>query len=298
VVYVAAQGPLWGPGGDRGLYKTTDGGATWKKVLSISDNTGVTDVILDPRNPDLLLAAAYQRRRHVWTLINGGPESAVYRSTDAGKTWTKVTAGLPTLDLGRIGLAVAPSDPDVVYATVEAADDKGGIFRSSDGGQSWQRQNPFDRGAMYYGHVVVDPKDANRIYVMNVTIQVSDDGGKTLRRLGMKWMHVDCHCMYVDPHNPSYYLVGCDGGIYESHDRAVNWRHHANLPVTQFYDVTADDAAPFYNVYGGTQDNDTLGGPARTRSVHGITNEDWFVVHFGDGFHCKVDPRDPSTVYA
>jgi photosystem II stability/assembly factor-like uncharacterized protein len=298
VVYVAAQGPLWGPGGDRGLYKTIDGGKTWKKVLDISENTGVTDVVLDPRNPDVLLAASYQRRRHVWTLINGGPESALHRSTDGGKTWTKVTAGLPTVNLGRIGLAVAPSNPDVVYATVEAADGKGGVFRSADGGQNWQWQNPFDVGAMYYGHVVVDPKDDNRIYVMNVYIQVSDDGGKTLRRLGMKWMHVDCHCIYIDPNNTNYYLVGCDGGIYESHDRAANWRHHSNLPVTQFYDVTVDEAAPFYNVYGGTQDNNTLGGPARTRSVHGITNEDWFEVLGGDGFHCKVDPKDPNTVYA
>ncbi len=298
VVYVAAQGPLWGPGGDRGLYKSTDGGKTWKKALNISENTGVTDIVLDPRNPDVLLAAAYQRRRHVWTLINGGPESALYRSTDAGKSWTKITAGLPAGDLGRIGLAVAPSNPDVVYASVEAADGKGGIFRSADGGLTWQRQNPFDVGAMYYAHVVVDPKNADRIYVMNVRIQVSDDGGKTLRPLSMKWMHVDCHCLYIDPNNTSYYLVGCDGGIYESHDRAASWRHHANLPVTQFYDVTADEAAPFYNVYGGTQDNDTLGGPARTRSVHGITNEDWFVVHAGDGFHCKVDPKDPGTVYA
>jgi photosystem II stability/assembly factor-like uncharacterized protein len=297
-VYVAAQGPLWGPGGDRGLYKTTDGGATWVKVLKISDNTGVTDVVLDPRNPDVLLAAAYQRRRHVWTLINGGPESALYRSTDAGATWTKVTAGLPKADLGRIGLAVAPSNPDVVYAAVEAADGKGGIFRSADRGVTWERRNPFDQGAMYYGHVVVDPKNADRIYVMNVFIQVSDDGGKTLRNLGERWKHVDNHCMWIDPDDNNHYLVGCDGGIYESLDCAASWRHHANLPVTQFYDVAVDEAAPFYHVYGGTQDNFTLGGPARTRSVHGITNADWFVTQDGDGFQSRVDPRDPNIVYS
>jgi photosystem II stability/assembly factor-like uncharacterized protein len=297
VVYVAAQGPLWGSGGDRGLYRTSNGGKSWKKVLSISENTGVTDVVLDPRNPDVLIAAAYQRRRHVWTLINGGPESALYRSTDGGATWNKLKSGLPTVDLGRIGLAVAPTNPDVVYAIVEAADGKGGVFRSRDRGLTWERRNPFDVAAMYYGHVVVDPANADRIYIMNTWLQVSDDGGKTLRRLGEKWKHVDNHCMWIDPKDPSYYLVGCDGGIYESFDKGVNWRHHANLPVTQFYDVTVDNAAPFYHVYGGTQDNFTLGGPARTKSVHGITNADWFVVQSGDGFHCKVDPGDPNIVY-
>jgi photosystem II stability/assembly factor-like uncharacterized protein len=298
VVYVAAQGPLWGPGGDRGLYKSINGGKNWKKVLNISENTGVTDVVLDPRNPDVLIAAAYQRRRHVWTLIDGGPESALYRSTDGGATWSKLKSGLPAVELGRIGLAVAPSNPDVVYAIVEAADGKGGVFRSADRGVTWERRNPFDRTAMYYSHLVVDPVNADRIYIMNVIIQVSDDGGKTLRRLGEKWKHVDSHCMWVDPKDPSYYLVGCDGGVYESFDRGANWRHHANLPVTQFYDVAVDDAAPFYHVYGGTQDNFTVGGPARTKSVHGITNADWFVVQGGDGFHCKVDPRDPNIVYA
>lgn len=297
-VYVAAQGPLWREGGDRGLYKSTNGGATWSKILSISENTGITDLECDPRNPDILLAAAYQRRRHVWTLINGGPESAIHRSTDAGKTWTKITAGLPSVDIGRIALAVAPSKPDVVYAQVEAADGKGGIFRSEDGGLTWERRNPFDRGAMYFSGVVVDPKNHDRMFKHSVFAQVSDDGGKTLARLPMKYVHVDTHCLWIDPDNTDHYRLGCDGGIYESLDRGKNWRHIANLPVAQFYDVACDEAAPFYHVYGGTQDNNTLGGPARTRSVHGITNADWFVVHGGDGFHCKVDPRDPNTVYA
>jgi photosystem II stability/assembly factor-like uncharacterized protein len=298
VVYVAAQGPLWGPGGDRGLYKTIDGGKKWSCVLPISENTGVTDVVLDPRNPDHLLAAAYQRRRHVWTLIDGGPESALYRSSDAGKTWDKVKAGLPETNLGRIGLAVAPSNPDIVYAIIEAADKKGGIFRSTDRGVTWERRNDFDQQAQYYARLFVDPKNPDRIYVMNVQIRVSDDGGKTLRRLGERYKHVDNHAMWIDPHDPDFSRVGCDGGIYESHDRAATWRFIDNLPVTQFYDVTADEAAPFYHVYGGTQDNFTLGGPARTRSVHGITNADWSVIQDGDGFHCKADPRDPNTVYA
>lgn len=297
VAYVAAQGPLWGPGGDRGLYKTTDGGSKWTKVLEISENTGVTDVVLDPRNPDVLLAASYQRRRHVYTLINGGPESAIHRSTDGGKSWTKVTAGLPGVELGRICFAQAPSNPDVVYASVEAADDKGGIFRSADGGLTWERRNPFDRGAMYFGQMTVDPKNADRLYVLNVYLQVSDDGGKTLKRLNQKWMHVDHHVFWVDPNDTNYYLAGCDGGLYESFDRAANWRHVPNLPVTQFYDVTCDESGPFYHVYGGTQDNNSLGGPARTKSVHGIMNADWFVLHGGDGFHCKVDPKDPNIVY-
>jgi photosystem II stability/assembly factor-like uncharacterized protein len=297
-VYVAAQGPLWGPGGDRGLYKTTDGGKTWKCVLSISENTGVNDVAMDPSDPDVLLATAYQRRRHVWTLINGGHESALYRSTDAGKTWTKVKVGLPTVDMGRIGLAWAPSNPDVVYAIIEATDKKGGVFRSADRGVTWEKRNDFDQQAQYYAHLFVDPKNHDRIYVMNVRIHVSDDGGKTLTLLPERFKHVDSHVIWVDPNDTAHYLVGCDGGVYESHDRAASWAFIGNLPITQFYDIACDEAAPFYNVYGGTQDNFSLGGPARNRSATGITNADWFVVQGGDGFHCKVDPRDPDTVYA
>ncbi len=298
VVYVAAQGPLWGPGGERGLYKTTDSGKTWRKVLDISENTGVTDVVLDPRNPDILIAAAYQRRRHVWTLIDGGPESAIYKSTDAGQHWTKLKNGLPTTELGRIGLALAPTNPELVYAIIESIDKKGGIFRTFDQGITWEKRNDFDAQAQYYSHLVVDPKNAERIYVMNVRIQVSDDGGKTLRQLGERFKHVDNHAMWIDPNDTSYYLVGCDGGIYESFDRAATWRFHANLPITQFYDVTVDNATPFYHVYGGTQDNFTLGGPARTRNVAGITNADWFVTQGGDGFHSRVDPQDPNIVYS
>jgi photosystem II stability/assembly factor-like uncharacterized protein len=297
-VYVAAQGPLWGPGGDRGLYKTTDGGKSWKAVLTISENTGVTDVAMDPRNPDVLLAAAYQRRRHVWTLIDGGPESALYKSTDAGATWNKLTSGLPSTDLGRIGLAVSPVNPEVVYASIESIDKKGGIFRSNDFGATWERRSDHDDQAQYYAHIVPDPKNVDRIYVMDVFLQVSDDGGKTLHNLGERFKHVDNHEIWIDPDNTSHYLVGCDGGVYESFDRAAAWAFKANLPVTQFYDIAVDDAAPFYHVYGGTQDNFSMGGPARTRSIHGITNADWFVTAGGDGFHSRVDPQDPETVYS
>jgi photosystem II stability/assembly factor-like uncharacterized protein len=298
VVYVAAQGPLWSAGGDRGLFKSVDRGKTWKKVLSISENTGVTDVVLDPRDPDVLIAATYQRRRHVWTLIDGGPESAIYKSTDAGGNWRKLKTGLPTEELGRISLAISASKPDVVYAGIESIDKKGGVFRSLDRGETWERRNEFDQGAMYFAGVAVDPKNADRIYVMGVYMQVSDDGGKTLRRLGQKWRHVDDHVIWVNPRDNRHYRAGCDGGIYESFDQGANWTFMANLPVTQFYDVGVDESGPFYHVYGGTQDNNTLGGPSRTRSVHGITNADWFVTLGGDGFHCKVDPKDANTVYS
>ncbi|MEP6635834.1 MAG: glycosyl hydrolase [Acidobacteriota bacterium] len=297
-VYVAAQGPLWGPGGDRGLYKTVDNGKTWKKILAISDNTGVTDIVIDPRDPETLYTAAYQRRRHMWTLINGGPESAIYKSTDAGATWNKLKAGLPTTELGRIGLFISPVDPNVVYATVEAADKKGGIFRSNDRGGSWERRNEFDATAMYYARIVADVKNVDRVYIMNVFLMVSDDGGKTLRRLGEKSKHVDNHDIWIDPADNDHYLVGCDGGIYESHDRGTNWDFKSNLPITQFYDVATDNATPFYNVFGGAQDNFSVGGPARTRSASGITNGDWFVTNGGDGFRSQVDQEDPNTIYA
>jgi photosystem II stability/assembly factor-like uncharacterized protein len=298
IVYVAAQGPLWGPGGDRGLFKTTDGGKTWKQVLKISEHTGVTDVVIDPQNPETIYAAAYQRRRHMWTLIDGGPESALYKSTDAGVTWNKLRAGLPTTEMGRIGLAISPVDSNVIYAQVEAADRKGGIFRSSDRGGSWERRNEFDTTAMYYSRIVADPKNVDRLYVMNVFLMVSDDGGRTLRRLGEKSKHVDNHEIWIDPNNTDHYLVGCDGGVYESYDRGANWDFKRNLPIPQFYDVTTDNATPFYNVYGGAQDNFSFGGPSRTRNASGIVNSDWFVTHGGDGFRSQVDPEDPNTIYA
>jgi len=298
IVYVAAQGPLWGPGGDRGLYKTTDGGKTWKQILKISENTGVTEVVIDPQNPETIYAASYQRRRHMFTLIDGGPESAIYKSTDAGATWNRLRAGLPPGDMGRIGLAISPVDSNVIYATIESGDRRGGIFRSNDRGGSWEKRNDFDAGAMYYARIVADPKDVDRIYIMNVFLMVSDDGGRTVRRLGERSKHVDNHEIWIDPSNTDHYLVGCDGGVYESHDRGLNWHFKANLPIPQFYDITTDNATPFYNVYGGTQDNYSFGGPSRTRSASGIVNSDWFVTQGGDGFRSRVDPEDPNTVYA
>ncbi|MBI4474366.1 MAG: glycosyl hydrolase, partial [Acidobacteria bacterium] len=298
VVYVASQGPLWGPGGDRGLYKTADGGKTWNNILTISENTGITEVLLDPRNPDVLYAAAYQRRRHIWTLIDGGPESGIHKSTDAGKTWTRLRSGLPNVDLGRIGMTISPADPDVLYAQIEAAERRGGVFRSIDRGATWERMNPFDATAMYYGKIVADPKDVDRVYIPNTNMMVSDDGGRTVRQLGERAKHVDNHAMWIDPNDTRYLLVGCDGGLYQSFDRGQTWVFMPNLPITQFYDITVDNATPFYHVYGGTQDNFSLGGPSRTRSVSGIVNSDWFVTNGGDGFRSHVDPEDPNIVYA
>jgi photosystem II stability/assembly factor-like uncharacterized protein/Arc/MetJ family transcription regulator len=298
VVYVAAEGPLWGPGGDRGLYKTTDAGKNWKAVLTISENTGVADVAMDPSNPDILYAAAYQRRRHVFTLIDGGPESAIYKSTDAGATWNKLKSGLPTVDMGRIGLAISPADPSVLYATIEAADGKGGIFRSDDRGATWDRRNEFDVGAMYYARVVCDPKNVDRIFVMNVTMRESLDGGKTLKKIEETNHHGDDHALWIDPDDTKHWIFGSDGGMYETWDNAKNWEFKANLPTVQFYDVTVDNALPFYDVCGGTQDNFSWCGPARTRNINGIMNSDWYVTTGGDGFRSVADPVDSNTVYA
>jgi photosystem II stability/assembly factor-like uncharacterized protein len=297
-VYVAAQGPLWAPGGDRGLYKTTDGGKTWAQVLKISENIGISDVVLDPRNPEVIVATSYQRRRHFYTMIDGGPESAIHRSTDGGKTWKKVNTGLPEEQLGRIGIAISPVNPDILYANVEAANRKGGIYRSSDNGVTWEKRADYNAGAMYYGDIYADPANVDRVYIPDVIFQVSDDGGKTMHSLGQRFMHVDNHVIWVDPKNTDHMMVGNDGGLYRSYDRAATWTFFSNLPLPQYYDVDVDNAAPFYNVYGGLQDNNSLGGPSRTRSEHGILNQDWFVTQGGDGFVSRIDPEDPNTIYA
>jgi photosystem II stability/assembly factor-like uncharacterized protein len=299
VVYVAAQGPLWSAGGERGVYKTTDGGKSWKRSLFVSDDTGVTDLVMDPRNPDVLYAAAYQRRRHVWTLIDGGPESAIYKSRDAGASWQKLTNGLPKEQLGRIGLAVAPADPDVVYATIEAARGTSGFFRSRDAGANWEKRSATVSGIpMYYQHIVADPKVVDRVYLLETFNKVTDDGGKTFRLLGESSKHVDNHGLWIDPANTDHLLATCDGGVYETWDRAASWEWKANLPLAQLYRADVDNALPFYNVYGGAQDNGSVAGPSRTFAVNGITNRDWVATNGGDGFVSKADPEDPNTVYA
>ncbi len=298
VVYVAAYGPLWSPGGDRGLYKTTDGGETWTAVLTINENAGVSEVHFDPWNPDVLYATAHQRRRHVFTQISGGPDSAIYKSVDAGKTWKKINRGLPGGDLGRIGLAVSPIVPHLLYAIVEAQAGRGGFYRSTNGGASWERRSGYTASGNYYQEIFCDPKDADRVYSMDVFLQVTDDGGATWDALGDESKHWDAHAFWVDPNNTDYYLTGNDGGVYESFDRGGTWKYMPNLPVTQFYKVTVDYDEPFYNVYGGTQDNYSQGGPSRTTSAHGIVNSDWIITQGGDGFESAVDPENPNIVYA
>jgi photosystem II stability/assembly factor-like uncharacterized protein len=298
VVYVASQGPLWSKGGERGLYKTTDGGATWSRVLHTDDWTGVNDVQMDPRNPDVLIATTWQRQRRTCCFVAGGPGSGVHRSTDGGKTWVKSQAGFPSGDLGRIGLTISPADPNVVYAIAEAAQGKGGFFRSSNGGVSWERMGSYQTGGNYYNEIFADPHDVDRVYAVDVILQVTEDGGRNFRRVGEQKKHVDNHSVWIDPDDTDHLIVGCDGGVYETHDRGRTWRFVANLPVTQFYRVTVDDVQPFYRVFGGTQDNFSMGGPSRTRSVNGIRNADWFVTSGGDGFGSAIDPSDPNTVYA
>jgi photosystem II stability/assembly factor-like uncharacterized protein len=297
VIYVAAQGPLWGPGGQRGLYKSTDYGATWDSVLYISENTGVTDVVMDPRNPDVLYAASYQRRRHVWVLLNGGPESAIYKSTDAGATWNKLKSGLPSGDVGRIGLAISPVNPDYVFAIIEARE-KGGFYKSTNRGASWKKTNDYKTtSAQYYNEIFCDPQDLDKIYSLDTRTKVSTDGGKTFNNLGNKARHVDDHALWINPDNPDHFLIGGDGGIYETFDGAKTWLFKSNLPVTQFYRVSVDNSEPFYWVYGGTQDNNSMGVPSQTINQEGIVNADWIPTLGGDGYEAAIDPTDPNIVY-
>lgn len=298
VVYVAAIGPLWSKGGERGLYKTTDGGATWQAVLTVDGHTGVNDVIMDPNNPSILYASTYQRRRHVYTYVGGGPGSGLHKSTDGGSTWTKIQNGLPTVELGRIGLTMSPGETNIVYAIVEAADGKGGFYASTNGGASWEKRSDQVTSGNYYQEIIADPIDENTIYSMDTWMAVSHDGGRHFSLVGEVAKHVDNHAMWIDPANNQHWLVGCDGGMYETYDAAKTWDFKENLPVTQFYKVAVDNDSPFYNVYGGTQDNFSIGGPSRVQTNHGITNFDWFITTGGDGFESQIDPNNPDIVYS
>ena len=299
VVYVAAQGPLWSGGGERGVYKSTDGGATWTQVLKgDNDWTGANEVHLDPRNPDVVYAVLWQRFRRQWGFINGGPGSGIQKSVDGGKTWKKLSSGLPSEEMGKIGLAVSPADPSTVYAIVEAANRAGGVFRSTDAGSSWRKMSSYTAGPPFYYHrLFPDPREVERFYSIDVVMQVTSDSGRTFTGLNTRRVHVDYHVMWVDPDNTSHLITGNDGGLYESHDRGATWRYSANLPLTQFYKVAVDSATPFYNILGGTQDNNTIAGPSRTTSTRGLVNSDWYIVVGGDGFQPRVDPANPDIVY-
>jgi photosystem II stability/assembly factor-like uncharacterized protein len=298
VVFVAAYGPLWSAGGDRGIYKSTDGGKNWKQVLKVSENTGFNEVHIDKNNPDIMYACAHQRRRHEWTYISGGPESALYKSMDGGENWEKVSGGFPSGDLGRIGLAISPVNTDVVYAIVEGTESNRGFYKSTDRGASWTKQSGWNTTGNYYQEIVPDPKDVNTLVSLDTYAQITTDGGKTFKGLGEKDKHVDNHACWIDEDNTDHILMGCDGGLYESYDRAATWNFKPNLPITQFYRVTVDNSTPFYYIYGGTQDNNTLGGPSRNINAHGISNADWFITVGGDGFKTVVDPIDPNIVYS
>ncbi len=301
VVLVAAEGPLWSSGGDRGLYKTTDGGATWNLVLKIDDNTGVTDVEFDPSNPDVVYAAAYQRRRHTWSLLAGGPQSGIYKSTDNGETWRQVKTGLPQGDMGKIGLAVTPANPQLVYATIEAGEKEKGFYRSVDQGESWEKRNTYISGGTgphYYQELEASPVDPGLVYQMDVFLHVTRDGGKTIDYLGTgREKHSDNHALWIDPDNGQHLIAGTDGGLYESFDEGTTWRHFENLPISQFYKLSLDNAEPFYNIVAGAQDLGTLIGPSRTMNTEGVRNQDWYVPLGADGYDCAFDPTDPDIVY-
>jgi photosystem II stability/assembly factor-like uncharacterized protein len=300
-VLVAAEGPLWSAGGDRGVYRTTDGGETWSQVLAIDENTGATDLEFDPSNPDVVYAATYQRRRHIWGFLAGGPGSGLYKSTDNGATWRELTRGLPSGDMGKIGLAVTPADPAVVFATIEADDDERGFYRSLDRGESWEKRSAYISGGTgphYYQEIEASPIDRDVVWQMDVFFQVSRDGGATWSygESGHE-KHSDNHALWIDPSDPRHMLAGSDAGLYESFDEGARWRHFPNLPIAQFYKVALNDRAPFYDVLGGAQDLGTVHGPSRTMNTDGIRNQDWYVPLGADGYGVAFAPDDPELMY-
>ncbi|WND01817.1 glycosyl hydrolase [Temperatibacter marinus] len=301
IVWVSAQGPLWTSGGERGLYKTTDGGKTWKNVLKGDEWTGIGSLIADPRNPDKLYAATWSRQRTIANYVGTNKGSGIHTSDDGGETWTKLSTGLPKGNMGKIGLAISPVNPDVVYATIETDNRKGGFWRSSDLGASWKKMSNEvggGTGPHYYQEIFADQHQMDRVYIASNYSKVSDDGGKTWTPINTRKKHVDDHAMAFHPTDPDFVLIGSDGGIYMSHDRMSNWRYIRNLPLTQFYKIDVDATEPFYNVYGGTQDNSTQGGPSRTGRSEGIKNKDWFLTQGGDGHQPATEHGNPNIMYS
>ncbi len=300
VIWVAVQGPLWSSGGERGVYKSGDGGNTWRKVLGDNEWTGATDIVIDPRDPDLLYAATWQRHRNVAAYIGGGPGSGIHRSRDGGETWKKLTNGIPKSPLGKIGLAISPFNPDVVYAAIELIRLKGGVFISRNQGTSWSKQSDAVSGGTgphYYQELYASPHQEGRLYLMNFVVKISDDHGKTFYDMNEEKKHVDSHAMAFKMSDPGYVLFGTDGGLYESFDLTKTWKYVRNLPVTQYYKVAVDDSEPFYNVYGGTQDNGSHGIPSRTTSSAGISNADAWIKLGADGHQPAVEPGNPKITY-
>ena len=298
---VAAEGPLWSAGGQRGLFRTSDGGDTWEQILEIDEHTGVTDVEIDPSDPKTLYAAAFQRRRHVWGYMGGGSGSGIYKSTDGGDSWREITTGLPSGDIGKIGIAVTPANAELVYATIEAADGQQGFYRSTDKGESWERRNGYISGGTgphYYQEIEASPTEEDIVIQMDVFYQITTDGGASFDNLGTgREKHSDNHALWIDPDNTLHMLSGTDAGLYETFDRGTTWRHFPNMPISQFYKVAVSNREPFYDILGGAQDLGTLWGPARTLNTEGVRNSDWLIPMGADGYGVQIDPSDPDIMY-
>ncbi|MDG1385389.1 MAG: glycosyl hydrolase [Flavobacteriaceae bacterium] len=301
VVWVASQGPLWKKGGERGVYKTTNGGKNWKRVLGNSEWTGATDLMIDPNDPQILYAATWDRHRTVAAYMGGGPGSGIHRSTDGGETWEKLSNGLPKSNMGKIGLALSPQKSNVVYAAIELDRKQGGVYRSEDGGSSWSKMSDTVSGGTgphYYQELYVSPHKFDRLYLMNVRVLTSEDGGKSFTQLKEEKKHSDNHALIFKKDDPNYLMIGTDAGIYESFDLAQNWRYIKNLPLTQFYKVAVNNAEPFYSIFGGTQDNGSIGGPSATDEREGIANKHWYKTLFADGHQSATDPVHDDIIYA
>ena len=295
IVYVAAVGPLWAAGGERGVYRTVDGGESWEAVLTIDQHTGVTDIVMDPTNPDILYAASLQRERRAYSYVGGGPGSGIYKSIDGGDTWTKLTRGLPTSDMGRIGLDISLSHPQTVYAVIEGSEQ--GVYRTDNGGRAWRQMSDIASIPWYFGQIRVDPQDPEVVYHLGVPLQRSMDGGATWSSAASGGVHVDHHALWINPEDPTHLLLGNDGGFYVSHNFGGTWDFSPNLPLSQFYAVGIDMQEPFFGIYGGLQDNSTWGGPSATRNSIGVVNADWFRMQGGDGFYAAIDPNDHNIAF-
>ena len=284
VVWIAAAGHLWGSNPERGVYKTTDGGASWKKVLYKDENTGAIDLAMDPRDHNVVFAAMYQRQRKGWGFNGGGPGSGIYRTTDGGVTWTETASGLPPGDKGRIGITLSARDSRTVYAMVEAEPaGTGGVFRSQNRGDNWEHLTSLNPRPMYYSRIYIDPKDSNRVYLMgsNRGLWVSDDGGRSFRDI-FSGVHGEDHVLWIDPENTNRLIVGGDGGVSIFYDRGLSWLFRGNLPIGQFYNIAVNNADP-YLVCGGLQDNGNWCTPSATKMDYGISFREAFNIGGGDG---------------